>query len=47
MADSIRTEGLRAHTCRNTDAYPGELHQRDATWPATNGAFQSAFGGDR
>lgn len=45
MAAFIRTQGLRAHTYWNSDAaYPGELHSRDATWPATTKAFRSAFG---
>lgn len=44
MAAFIRAHGIRAHTYWNSDAaYPGELHQRDQSWPATSAAFRSSF----
>lgn len=44
MAAFIRAHGIRAHTYWNSDAaYPGALHQRDQSWPATSAAFRSSF----
>lgn len=45
MAAFIRAQGIRSHTYWNSDAaYPGELHQRGPSWPATSAAFRSNFG---
>lgn len=45
MAAFLRANGARSHTYWDSNSgYPGEVHSRDAEWPATCSAFKASFG---